>query len=244
EDTYRLARHWREKHPNERRDALASSSSTETLGCGEGIDTAGTKKLFTSLNITEPTMLLSYRCAAANKPYSDVSLWNKINAELLDMLEEPSAADKLRNLAVSRFTVARNIDKLGDKLEEELLKKLMECSVLSLCLDESTDLTDTAQLLIFQDEVELLEDEFESMANDDDLEEVEYLDDEFQLSFDEELENVNMDDEFQIGEEAANQIDWLWTDHEVEPTNNDDEQEEMVHAFIDTEEQEEMKAKE
>ena len=47
------------------------------------------------------------------------------------------------------FTVSHRTNGLSDNIEEALREKLKSCASFSLDLDESTDISDTAQLVIF-----------------------------------------------------------------------------------------------
>ena len=52
-------------------------------------------------------------------------------------------------ISLSRFTVARRIDDLSENIKVSLKDRISKCSALSIALDESTDLSDTAQLVVF-----------------------------------------------------------------------------------------------
>ena len=55
----------------------------------------------------------------------------------------------VKETCLSHQTIGRRIDDLGDNIEGTLKDKLSACVLYSLALDESTDQSDTAQLLIF-----------------------------------------------------------------------------------------------
>ena len=61
----------------------------------------------------------------------------------------PNKADAFKKINLSRMTVTRRVEELALNVEETLKTKLLACKFYSLALDESTDLTDTAQLAIF-----------------------------------------------------------------------------------------------
>ncbi|MEE6477089.1 hypothetical protein FKM82_011353 [Ascaphus truei] len=56
---------------------------------------------------------------------------------------------KVQNLPLSRRAVVRRVLELSKNIEEQLLEQLKDCLCFSRALDESTDCTDTAQLLLF-----------------------------------------------------------------------------------------------
>ena len=55
----------------------------------------------------------------------------------------------VKETCLSHQTIGRRIDDLGDNIEGTLKDKLSACVLYSLALDESTDQSDTAQLVIF-----------------------------------------------------------------------------------------------
>ena len=55
----------------------------------------------------------------------------------------------VKETCLSHQTIDRRIDDLGDNVEGTLKDKLYACILYSLALDESTDQSDTAQLVIF-----------------------------------------------------------------------------------------------
>ncbi|XP_055703084.1 SCAN domain-containing protein 3-like [Phlebotomus papatasi] len=144
---YRLAKHWRENHKSQCRNETENPSSS--LGCEEGIETGDVKNPSTHLDLSDPVTLLSYRCALGEKSYSDVSFWRDNIADVLDLMGESSAAERLRRLPLSRFTIGRRVEELGTILDDDLHEKLAKCSYFSLCLDESIDRTDACHLMIF-----------------------------------------------------------------------------------------------
>ncbi|KAI3387157.1 hypothetical protein SNEBB_001928, partial [Seison nebaliae] len=50
---------------------------------------------------------------------------------------------------MSRKTICNNIEKIGDRLLKSLLERLNNVRYISIALDESVDISDTAQLLVF-----------------------------------------------------------------------------------------------
>ena len=50
----------------------------------------------------------------------------------------------MEQISLSRFTVARRIDDLSENIKVSQKDRISKCSALSIALDESTDLSDTA----------------------------------------------------------------------------------------------------
>ncbi|XP_025201853.1 protein FAM200A-like [Melanaphis sacchari] len=58
-------------------------------------------------------------------------------------------ADALRSIPVSNDTIKRRIDCMGDYMKLQLLIKIKSSDTFAIQLDESTDLTNNAQLMLF-----------------------------------------------------------------------------------------------
>ena len=61
----------------------------------------------------------------------------------------PEKNNSLENTSRSCSTIKRTTDDLSKDIENELEMKISQCEFYSMALDESTDITDTAQLSIF-----------------------------------------------------------------------------------------------
>ena len=55
----------------------------------------------------------------------------------------------MEQTSLSHFTVSQRINNLSDNIKETLKDRLKLCEAFSLALDESTDINDMAQLVIF-----------------------------------------------------------------------------------------------
>ena len=66
----------------------------------------------------------------------------------------PDKVNLVKETCLSHQTIGRRIDDLGDNIEGTLKDKLSACVLYSLALDESTDQSDTAQLVIFIREID------------------------------------------------------------------------------------------
>ena len=61
----------------------------------------------------------------------------------------PEYKHLVEQTSLSRFTVSRRINDPSDNIKETLKDRLKSCEAFSLALDESTDINDGAQLVIF-----------------------------------------------------------------------------------------------
>ena len=70
---------------------------------------------------------------------------------MLDVADQvcPEHRQKFEEVSLSRRTVARRIEAIGEDLTSQLKGLVPSFQLFSLALDESTDIDDTAQLLIF-----------------------------------------------------------------------------------------------
>ena len=79
---------------------------------------------------------------------------------MLDVADQvcPQFRQKFEGVSLSRRTAARRIEVIGKDLTSQLKRRVPSFQLFSLALDESTDIGDTAQLLIF---VRAISDNFE-----------------------------------------------------------------------------------
>lgn len=83
-----------------------------------------------------------------NKSFSDGDFVKKcILASVKEII--PEKISLFENISLSRNTITRRVEDIGGDLMSQLQIKSKTFKFFSLALDESTDLTDTAQLLIF-----------------------------------------------------------------------------------------------
>ena len=86
--------------------------------------------------------------AKSGRPFTDSEL---IKQCALVMAEEvcPDQKKKFENISLSARTCTRRTEDLGDNLGQQLQEKAQQFEWFSLATDESNDVSDTAQLLIF-----------------------------------------------------------------------------------------------
>lgn len=103
---------------------------------------------------TEASFQISYKIAQKCKPFSDGEYIKQIFEEVSDTLfvnfkNKNEIKKAIKDLQLSRNTVMRRIEMMSKNVNEQLQEDFDRCVSFSLQLDESTDVTDTAQLLVF-----------------------------------------------------------------------------------------------
>lgn len=102
----------------------------------------------TDTNLLKASYLASFRIAKEGKPHT-------IGETLLlpaarDMVQAVLGAKAAKEIEkISNNTVKRRIDDMSSNIEETLILQLKECTYFAPQIDESTDVTNMAQLLIF-----------------------------------------------------------------------------------------------
>lgn len=92
---------------------------------------------------------VSIEIAKAKKSFSDGDYIKNCTKKMLTALGEDKVVEKVDKISLSRQTVTRRIENVDKYLNNQLRNDLAACSYFSICLDESTDITDVSQLLIF-----------------------------------------------------------------------------------------------
>ena len=92
--------------------------------------------------------MLTYKLAKHNKPFSDAEFVKECMLDAVDMTC-PEGRTKIEAISLSRRTIVRHIGGIAQNLSEQLFEAGKSFEWYSLALDESTDIEDTAQLLVF-----------------------------------------------------------------------------------------------
>ena len=98
--------------------------------------------------ITKLSFKIAEAIAEKGKLYSDGE-FIKNCLEIFIENVSPEKKNLVEQISLSRFTVARRIDDLSENIEVSLKDRICKCSAFSIAWDESTDLSDTAQLVVF-----------------------------------------------------------------------------------------------
>ena len=92
---------------------------------------------------------VSLELAKSKKPLSDGETVKKCAIVMAKSFGNDAMVKNFETVSLSRRTVTRRIFDIQNHVEEKLKKVMDECSYYSLALDESTDVTDVSQLLIY-----------------------------------------------------------------------------------------------
>ena len=148
---YNISRHFTTKHAN-----YASKQSPQELAATAQRLTAN---LQTQQNLfhrqtaiqessTKASFLLAFKLAKASKPFSEGQFLKECMVETAGLLCSESKG-KFEQISLSRRTVTRRVELIDKDIAGKLNKKAESFKFYSLALDESNDIKDTAQLLIF-----------------------------------------------------------------------------------------------
>ena len=143
---YNVKRHYNSKHKK-----CFDGDHEKTSYLGE------TKRVFvftnTSSHLNEASCRICYLLAQHQVPLTYAELFNKAfmaSAEVLfaGFQNKDKIVLQIGKLPLSTDTCARRCDELNGGIFIQLMTKLRACPAFSLALDESTDKSDTAQLMI------------------------------------------------------------------------------------------------
>ena len=99
-------------------------------------------------NIIRASYIVSEKIAKHSKNYSDGEIVKECLQAAVDILC-PCRKKEIDNISLSRRTVTRRIDELATNIEMGLKELASKFKYFSLAIDESTDVTNTAQLAVF-----------------------------------------------------------------------------------------------
>ena len=148
---YNISRHFATKHAN-----YASKQSTQERAATAQRLAANlqTQQHFfhrqTAIqeSTTKASFLVAFEIVKASKPFSEGEFVKECMVQTADILC-PEIKSKFEKVSISRRTVTRRVELIDENIASQLNKKSDSFELYSLALDESTDVKDTAQLLIF-----------------------------------------------------------------------------------------------
>ncbi len=102
---------------------------------------------------TEASLRVAWVLGKHKKPFSDAEIVKECMSEVVTALFEGTQKDdiikKISQIPCSDSTAARPTEILADDLLEQLSSAIKKAKFMSLAVDESTDNTDNAQLMVF-----------------------------------------------------------------------------------------------
>lgn len=112
------------------------------------------KPILKSQAATTASFKACYLLAKKYKPFSDGEFVKETFLEISESLfndfkNKTEIISAIQELQLSRNTVMRRIEKMSGNVKEQLYNDIKSCTCFSLQCDESTDIRDTAQLLVF-----------------------------------------------------------------------------------------------
>lgn len=91
-------------------------------------------------------LMLAKQC----RPFEDGEFFKQMAREIFNCFGEKgkSAYELIENIHLSRYTIARRTEKISKYIFKFTLQRLKDCEYFSICLDESTDITNISQLIV------------------------------------------------------------------------------------------------
>lgn len=149
---FNIKRHYDTKHKSY--DKFSGKDRTSKLELLKRGYTAQ-QSVFTSLSktgeaVTQASYVVAQEIAKWSKPFSDSEFVKTCMLKVAEIVC-PEQKTKFRDISLSNDTITRRIENLATDLKEQLEKRVegLGKGAFSIALDESTDISDTAQLLIF-----------------------------------------------------------------------------------------------
>uniref|UniRef100_A0A3B4V0U4 Uncharacterized protein n=1 Tax=Seriola dumerili TaxID=41447 RepID=A0A3B4V0U4_SERDU len=148
---YNLRQHYESRH-KDRYNSLQGQMRADKLSKLKSGLLAQQTTFVRQAQLNQLSVRASYRVAqliaSSGKPYTDGEFVKKcMNAVAEEVCSEKK--DVFNAVSLSASTITRRIEELGGNVYAQLQQKTKEFDFFSLALDESTDVQDTAQLLIF-----------------------------------------------------------------------------------------------
>lgn len=149
---FNLARHFNTKHAKTK---YASMNDAERKVNAEILKkrVSGERNMFIKQNTAKKASTLAgyivaYKIAKNNKPYSEGEFVKDCMVSMSNILC-PEKSKEFESVSLSRKTVTTRIDAIASNLSTQLRQRIEKFKYFSVTMDESTDRSDTAQLLIF-----------------------------------------------------------------------------------------------
>lgn len=111
------------------------------------VDLSNDEKIFQR---KKASYVIAYELAKKKRPFGDAEFVRSMCLKLINCFDEneQNISSQIREIALSTDTIRRRTTELNIFFVNKLKEFLASCSYFSICLDESTDISDTAQLLV------------------------------------------------------------------------------------------------
>ena len=97
---------------------------------------------------TRPSFVIAHKIARESKAFNEGEFVKECLLTCSDILC-PKETKTFDNVSLSRRTITRRVEEIATDLHVQVKDECIDCVGFSLVLDESNDIKDTAQLLIF-----------------------------------------------------------------------------------------------
>lgn len=92
---------------------------------------------------------VTYELMKAKKALSDGELIKNCAIKMAEAFNESKVGNKFQTVPLSKQTVTRRLEDISNQISNNVKDIIANCSYFSIALDESIDVSDTNQLLIF-----------------------------------------------------------------------------------------------
>lgn len=93
--------------------------------------------------------LVTYELVKAKKPLSDDEFIKNCAIKMAELFKESKVAKEFITVSLSKQTVTRRLEDISNQISSSVKGTVTSCSYFAIALDESADVLDTNQLLIF-----------------------------------------------------------------------------------------------
>ncbi|KAJ1130248.1 hypothetical protein NDU88_008603 [Pleurodeles waltl] len=156
---YNLERHYKTRHASYSENFPLHSQLRSAKVASLKQTLLSQQKLFLcqmkeSEAVTEASFKICYLLAKHKKPFTEAELVKKCFLSAAEILFEnysnkSSILKEIGALQLSDSTCARRIEAKGENIQEQVIKVVRESPFFSIAMDESTDIGDVAQLLVW-----------------------------------------------------------------------------------------------
>ena len=148
---YYLKWHFQTKHANFGHNLSKQElpkKATDLVKCLKEQQTVFEKASSLQRNVTKASFILANKIAKQNKSFAEAIFIKDCMSDAVSVMC-PEVKSKVEAISLSRRTIVHGIDAIAVNSQEQLLTASVSFQWFSIALDESTDIQDTAQLLIY-----------------------------------------------------------------------------------------------